>query len=199
MLISGGPLLPQEGGALPMNRSPVMLVALALCFFSVSRAQIQFVFDPKPDAGIPIEALHAGTVPDSQSKAGKSGGNVEFRIVQDDKDYGPLRQVMNDEIHWVKVRYYDPSLFKTEGDAQEYLTALLHSSKGSTHPHIFWAEGLGVPVLETTIRHARGRPGKLLVWPYRAVYQDGNGKWWFTAWMPDQAPAPPKADAPKSN
>lgn len=115
--------------------------------------------------------------------------------MQDEKDYGPLQQVMKDEILWVKVRHYDPSLFKTQRDAQNYLSALLNSNKGSTHPHIFWAEGLGVPILETTIGHARGRPGKLLVWPYRAVYRDANGKWWFTAWMPDQTPASPKADA----
>ena len=179
-----------------MNRSPLLPVLLALCLSTVSKGQIQFVFDPKPDPGVPMEALHAGTIPDPQSKTGKS--DVEFRIVQDEKDYGPLRQVMKDPILWVKIRYYDPSLFKTEGDARKYLTALLDSNKGSTHPHIFWAEGLGVPTLETTVRHTRGRPGKLLVWPYRAVYQDGNGKWWFTAWIPDQAPAPPKADTPKT-
>lgn len=55
-----------------MKLSPAIFVALALCLSPASRGQIHFVFDPKPDAGIPIEALHAGTVPDPQAKAGKS-------------------------------------------------------------------------------------------------------------------------------
>ena len=141
--------------------------------------QIKVIYDPRPDAGIPREARFAGTKPDSGSKTNSTSG-VTLSIVTDLKDYGPLRNIITNDIHAISVRYYDRS-FKDIQEVQTYLTSVLRSGKGSTNAYCPWSEMLPVPAIEATVQFTSGRKGKWLLWRYgRSVYRDPDMKWWFT-------------------
>lgn len=111
--------------------------------------EISVRYDLRPEPDIPREAGGAGTRPDPDAKSGSST-NITFGIVDDLKDYGPLRNVMPRGIHAVTVRYYDGS-FKDIREVKIYLTSVLRSEKGSTTTYCPWAEALPVPVIEGTI------------------------------------------------
>jgi hypothetical protein len=154
----------------------VLIGALA---FPASGAEIRVIYDGRPEAGLPREARWAGTTPDPDATGGPRS-NVMFGIVTDLKDYGPIRNVMPQDIRAVSVRYYSGA-FKDIREVQQYLTSVLRSEKGSTTTHCPWAESLPVPSIEATIQFASGETGRLLLWrPGRLVYQDPGQKWWFT-------------------
>jgi hypothetical protein len=138
--------------------------ALIAAFASVMVAPVQFVHDSRPLPDVPFEARHAGTGPGSESK-----------------DYGPLKAVIARPIRSVRIRYFDPQAFNRT-TAESFVTKLIGSDTGSTHTHIFWAEGLGVPLVEAYLYSDDASfLGHLLAWQKRAVYQDAAGKWWFSA------------------
>ena len=156
------------------------LLALVLAgALPAAGAEINVIYDLRPEPDIPREARGAGTRLDPDAK-GRPSSNITFGIVDDLKDYGPLRNVMPQDIHAVTVRYYDGS-FKDIQEVQRYLTSVLRSEKGSTTTHCPWAEALGVPAIEATIQFASGgAKGRLLLWrQVRLVYQDPGLKWWF--------------------
>ena len=140
--------------------------------------EINVTYDLRPQPDIPREARGAGTRPDPDAK-GRPSSNITFGIVDDLKDYGPLRNVMPQGIHAVTVRYYDAS-FTDLQEVKRYLTSVLRSEKGSTTTYCPWAESLPVPAIEATIQFTSGAKGRLLLWRQgRLVYQDPGLKWWF--------------------
>jgi hypothetical protein len=140
--------------------------------------EIRVIYDQRPEADIPREARGAGTTPDGDAK-GSPGSNITFGIVTDLRDYGPLRNVMPQDVHAVTVRHFDSS-FKDLQEVQRYLTLVLRSEKGSTTTYCPWAESLPIPALEATIQFASGERGRLILWRQgRLVYQDPRLKWWF--------------------
>jgi hypothetical protein len=146
---------------------------------AASQGQIKVIYDPLPDvADILREARFAGTKPDSGSTNSRSG--VSFRTVTDLKDYGPLRNIIPNDIHAISVRYYDSSFTRIQ-EVQTYLTSVLQSGKGTTNAFCPWSEMLPVPALEATVQFTSGRKGKWLLWRYgRSVYRDPDMKWWFS-------------------
>ncbi len=156
-----------------------LLVFVRAIAFVAAQDQVKVIYDPRPDAGIPGESRFAGTKPDSGSKTNSTSG-VTFSIVTDLKDYGPLRNIITNDIHSISVRYYDSS-FKDIQEVQSYLTSLLRSGKGSTTAYCPWSEMLPVPTVEATVQFTSGRKGRWLLWRYgRSVYRDPDMKWWFT-------------------
>jgi hypothetical protein len=146
-----------------------------------SSGSIRFFHDPKPEPGIPREARDAGTVPADQNELKENRSNITFRTASDDKNYGPLRNVIHGPLMSIRIRYFDRESFD-RARAESFLKKVLESEKGDTYTHIFWAEGLGVPAIEAYLQSEDlAYPGYLLVWSGRAVYQDPKGKWWFTA------------------
>lgn len=144
----------------------------------VAAAEIQVIYDQRPEPGIPREARGAGTTPDPDATGGPRS-NIRFGIVTDLTDYGPPRNVVSPDIHAVTVRHYDRS-FRNIQEVQRYLTSVLRSDKGSTTTFCPWAEALPVPAIEATIQFASGGKGRLLLWREgRLVYQDPDLKWWF--------------------
>jgi len=140
--------------------------------------EINVTYDLRPQPDIPREARGAGTRPDPDAK-GRLSSNITFGIVDDLKDYGPLRNVMPQGIHAVTVRYYDAS-FTDLQEVKRYLTSVLRSEKGSTTTYCPWAESLPVPAIEATIQFTSRAKGRLLLWRQgRLVYQDPGLKWWF--------------------
>lgn len=140
--------------------------------------EIRVIYDQRPEADIPREARGAGTKPDGAAKGGP-GSNITFGIVTDLRDYGPLRNVMPEDIHAVTVRHFDRS-FKDLQEVRRYLTLVLRSEKGSTTAYCPWAESLPIPAIEATIQFVSGGKGRLILWRQgRLVYQDPRLKWWF--------------------
>src|SRR6266536_4635914 len=86
-------------------------------------AEINIIYDLRPEPDIPREARGAGTRPDPDAK-GRPSTNITFGIVDDLKDYGPLRNVIPQGLHAVTVRYYDGS-FRDIEEVQRYLTSVL--------------------------------------------------------------------------
>ena len=111
----------------------------------------------------------------------RNKSNITIRGALDNKNYRALRNVIHGPITAIKIRYFDSEVFDPAG-AESFLKAIIESERGDTYTHIFWAEGLGVPVIEGYLYSENlSNPGCLLVWPGRAVYRDSNGKWWFTS------------------
>ena len=163
-----------------MRRLAITLLVF-VCTTAVHAAQdeIKFIYDHRPDPDIPREARFAGTKPDADSET-NSRSNISFRIVTDLKDYGPLRNIISNDIHSITVRYHDSS-FKDIQEVQTYLTSVLRSEKGSTNTFCPWAELLPVPAVEATVQFTSGGRGKWLLWRQgRSVYRDPDMKWWFT-------------------
>jgi hypothetical protein len=117
--------------------------------------EIDVTYDLRPQPDIPREARGAGTRPDPDAK-GRPSTNITFGIVDDLKDYGPLRNVMPQGIHAVTVRYYDAS-FTDLQEVKRYLTSVLRSEKGSTTTYCPWAESLPVPAIKATIQFTSER------------------------------------------
>ena len=153
---------------------------MSVTALAAAQAQIKVIYDPRPDvADILREARFAGTKPDSGSKT-ESISNLTFSIVTDLKDYGPLRNIIPNDIHAISVRYFDSS-FTDIQEVQTYLTSVLRSGKGSTNTFCPWSVMLPVPALEATVQFTSGRKGKWLLWRYgRSVYRDPDMKWWFS-------------------
>src|ERR1700684_1799004 len=61
----------------------------------LAEKEIRFFYDPKPERGVPMEAIAAGTTRDEPRQPNESKGNIAFGIVRDLKDYGPLRNVIH--------------------------------------------------------------------------------------------------------
>jgi hypothetical protein len=144
----------------------------------VSGDEISVIYDQRPQPDIPREARGAGTRRDPDAK-GRPSSNITFGIVDDLKDYGPLRNVMPQGIHAVTVRYYDGS-FADLLEVKRYLTSVLRSDNGSTTSYCPWAGSLPVPAIEATIQFTSGAKGRLLIWRQgRLVYQGPSLKLWF--------------------
>lgn len=143
-----------------MNRSSVVFVLLlTTSLLQAAENGISVVYNPNPDPGIPREAVVTNS--------------------KDGKNYGPLKNVVNpDDVHLIKVRYYDNS-FKNIQEVQDRLVSVLRSEKGSTVRYIPWAEGLPIPSVEATIYLKSGGQGKWSLWPDRSVFQDKQLQWWF--------------------
>jgi hypothetical protein len=109
----------------------------------------------------------------SPSKAGKRCSRGELSI----------REAVHDDIHWIKVRYFDPKSFREQSDVERYLRRLLDLRAIYTTRQIHWAEMLGTPSIEATFgKRDLPKQCRLLIWPGRAAYQDMAGAWWFTSW-----------------
>jgi len=148
-----------------------------------SSKKIRFFHDPKPQPDVPREARHAGTVPLERNQPKENKFNITFRAAQDHKNYGALRNVIHGPITAIRIRYFDSEAFD-RARAESFLKTVIESERGDTYTHIFWAEPLGVPVIEGYLYSEDfypALPGYLLVWPGRAVYRDPHGKWWFTS------------------
>lgn len=147
---------------------------IALLFISINTAfasevSPRIVFDAAPDPGVPAEAIRAQRSASSER--------------------APVSKVVHENTDSVNVRYFSPQVFHDPAHLERYLRRLLALRNGFTTRIIHWAEGLGIPSIEATVRisDSIGRigRGRLLVWPGRAAYQDSQGIWWFTSWAPE--------------
>lgn len=148
---------------------------LAFLFISIktafgSEVSPRFIFDAAPEPGIPAEAIRAQRSATSE--------------------HVPVSKVVHENIDSVKVRYFSPQVFRDPAQLEGYLRRLLALHNGYTTRIIHWAEALGTPSIEATLRISdsigRIRLARLLVWPGRAAYQDSEGIWSFTSWAPEE-------------
>lgn len=140
---------------------------------------LKVIYDPRPEIGIPEEARHAGTQPKAEPGRGQKAG-VTFSTVSDLKNYGPFRNVIEQKILSITVRYFDSSFVDIK-EVRTYLTSILQSEIGSTAAYCPWAEALSYPSVEAQIQFESGAAGKWLIWRSgRSVYRGPDKKWWFT-------------------
>lgn len=137
---------------------------------------------PAPD--LPLEARHAGTVPDPG--AGPSA-NITFRIAPDTNDYGPLARLVVGRVSGVDIEWLDPAVFKADSVASAYVVQLLRAGGGSTNRMVPWAQMLPIPSILGATTETAGRRGSLRIWyawpSVYAAYRDGDGRWWFSHWL----------------
>jgi hypothetical protein len=158
------------------------LLLLLFGMAPLAAEDVKVIYDDRPDEDIPREARFADTALDASRNTNSHTG-VEFRVATDLKDYGPLRNIITNQIDSITVRYFEKT-FATIPDIQKCLNSVLRSEKGNTTSHRPWAQSLPVPSVESSIRFTNGDTGKWFFWRQGfSVYRDPVGKWWFTYWM----------------
>jgi hypothetical protein len=159
------------------------LAVLALAWLALTAAggaTIRFAAHPQPPPpDIPLEGRRVRPI---------EGG-----------DRGPLGALIARRATTLEVTWWDARVFVKESAARDYLGRLLGNPRGTTLPHIFWAQMLPVANLAADVVDTEGRRGRLLVWhqlpSVYAVWRDADARWWFAHWMDDPELRVP-ADAP---
>ncbi|MBA2707173.1 MAG: hypothetical protein H0U59_05150, partial [Gemmatimonadaceae bacterium] len=118
---------------------------------------------------------------------------IEFGVVNDPSDHGPLSKLVDGKIAGLAVTWADPARFSAETQTAGFLRQRLGSPRGHSYTFQIWSQGLLVPMLAADVEHVGGKPGRLLIWPYGEtpaqdtaalyVYLDGDGNWWFGDWQ----------------
>jgi len=145
-----------------------------------------------PAEDVPKEARDAGVGPDKNAPRDPST-KIEFGVVKDPSDHGPLSKLVDGKIAALNVTWADPARFSDQAQAADFLRQRLHSPRGRSYTFQVWSQALAVPMLTADVVHVGGKPGRLLVWPYGEtpardtaalyVYLDGDGNWWFGDWQ----------------
>jgi hypothetical protein len=137
----------------------ILLSVWASCAFA---EDVKYFYDPRPDWGIPREA----TGPNTWHKA---------------PPHSTISSILGDSLQEVKIRYYR-ECWKTEKDAEAYLSGLLKSQNNHVEGGVFWDQAVLVPHIECTLVFKPGAArGKLLLWDWVGCFQDEHGTWWFVA------------------
>ncbi|HEY2881119.1 MAG TPA: hypothetical protein VGJ15_01770, partial [Pirellulales bacterium] len=106
--------------------------------------------------------------------------------IEDTGNDGPLAKLTADKIASLEVTSSDAKRFYSEPEVAAFLRQLLREQNGSTWKFQVWSQKV-VPMLVVTVEHINGKPGTWYIGPNGdnqalSVYQDGDGKWWFSIW-----------------
>jgi hypothetical protein len=144
------------------------------------------VFDDRPEAGVPPEAL--------AQKTDQGFGNET------------LHAMTQGTIKTIRIRYFNKKTWATEGQAREYVAGILaHESQGVFGFQI-WSQLVSVPEIECFVEftdeyrekllhdHKPYREGRLLIWNTESCFRDATGRWWFVSLFDYFHSAHPKGD-----
>ena len=165
------------------------LSVLVLAFAAGGGQNPSIVFDNRPEAGVPADAL---------AQKSHSAGSK------------PFRSLAGGTIKTVRVRYFNKQTWATEEQAGAYVAGFLAHPKLDAFEFQVWSQGVGVPevecVIEFTDAHRREirdagkvkgplpREGRLLLWNTEACFRDATGRWWFVSAFDHYHAAHPKGN-----
>jgi hypothetical protein len=112
--------------------------------------------------------------------------------IEDTNDYGALAKIIDGKITAIEFTSAAANRFGSKQDVVAFLQQLLTEPKGATWKFQVWSQGVQ-PMLVATVEHKDGQPGRWYVGPNGengalSVYQDGEGKWWFSSWKDLKVP-----------
>jgi hypothetical protein len=152
---------------------PVLLLCAA------HGAEPVIVFDNRPEAGVPREALaqmHA-----SQPKEAPSP-----------QEWPRTLHLLTDgTIQTVRIRYFNKETWATEEKARAYVAAFLAHRSLNIFGFQIWSQAVGVPEIECVVdftdeyrkklrdQQKPCQEGRLLIWNTEACFRDATGRWWF--------------------
>lgn len=142
------------------------ILVLLLLYSSALGEEPKFIYDPRPDWGLPAEARAA----DLSTKGRKAPPNAT------------ISSILTNSVMSITMRYYG-DLWKNPQEAQGYLRRLLSDQKNHVESSVFWDQGEGVPDIECTLGFKNGSRGKLLLWDWVGCFQDEDGNWCFVAFQ----------------
>ena len=163
-----GSQYPIEHDWRPFMKCLFSVCCATLILSSVSLDDMTTTFDEKPEPGIPIAAQ-----------------------LQNNKRLAkPLLwgDVFAGKFESANIRYFDAETWETEKQVKQYLIEYLECEDTRVHSQPPWAQGVGVPEIECSIRFKddyrkstdrKFRYGKLLIWKTVACFRDANGTWHF--------------------
>jgi hypothetical protein len=154
-----------------------MLFALFIVC-AVNAGEPSIVFDNRPEAGVPREAL---------TQKLKLTAQEELLATKDRKfhalNYGTIKTV--------RIRYFNKETWKSEKEAREYVAGFLGNKSSAVFGFQIWSQGVGVPeiecIVEFTDEHRKKllaenkecREGRLLIWNTESCFRDATGRWFF--------------------
>ncbi len=140
-------------------------------------AEPTFVFDNRPESGVPQEARARLTNQENEQLHKKGRSN--------------LRELKEGNIRTVHIRYFNKETWKTEAQVIAYVRNYLADKSLSGTDFQIWSQGVGVPEIECFIEFTDEyrkklreenkpcRTGRLLIWHTESCYRDATGSWWF--------------------
>ncbi len=155
-----------------------------------------FVFDNRPETGVPREALTQ-----MQSESNLNPAELkEFRAkltAQErklfDKSQIKLHEITEGTIKTVRIRYFNKETWETEEQAREYVRGFLAHKSLDTFGFQIWSQGVQVPEIECLVdftdEHRKKlreeqkpcREGRLLIWKTEACFRSATGRWWYVS------------------
>lgn len=134
---------------------------ILLWFTTLAHAETpRFVFENRPESGIPREA--------------QQQVREEFNPLPQ----GTLAKKVEESIDTVTVRYFLDTWSDKE-QVEDYLTGLLTDDRTEVYDFQIWSQIVGEPEIECLLNFKNHAQGRLLVWGGVACVRDDAGKWWF--------------------
>jgi uncharacterized protein (TIGR03067 family) len=154
------------------------------------------VFDNRPEAGVPPEALaqmHAKRPAKEEPLPGQT--------------WPPkLHEITAGTIRTVRIRYFNKDSWATEEQAREYVRGYLAHKSLEAFGFQIWSQGVGVPEIECRVEFTDEyreklsndqKPyweGRLLIWNTESCFRDATGRWWFVTLFDHFHSSHPKGD-----
>ena len=140
----------------------------------------EIVFDNRPDAGVPPEAL--AQKPDEHPDA-PAGGRPRT-----------LRSMTEGTIKAVRIRYFNKETWPTEGQARDYVGGFLADTSTDVSDFQNWSQVVFRPEIECVVEFSdasleklrrEGKPssreGRLILWNTESCFRDATGRWRFVS------------------
>jgi hypothetical protein len=120
----------------------------------------RFVFENRPESGIPLEA--------------------QLQQKVDSNSHGTLAKLVGGSIDTVTVRYFSDA-WPDKAQVADYLAGLLTDDQTEMYTFQIWSQGVVEPEIECLLTFKNRKQGRLLLWGTVACVRDDAGKWWFVS------------------
>jgi hypothetical protein len=146
----------------------------------VNGGEPSIVFDNRPEAGIPSEAL-----------AQKLKLTAQEKLLAAKEYPVKFHTLTAGTIKTVRICYFNKETWATEAQARAYVAGFLGNKSSAVFGFQIWSQGVGVPeiecIVEFTDEHRKKllaenkecREGRLLIWNTESCFRDANGRWFF--------------------
>lgn len=186
--------------------------AILLLLFLICAAygeEPKFVFDNRPETGVPREAL-AQMRAESNLK-GAELKEFHAKLTAQEKEllhkYSiKLHEITEGTIKTVRIRYFNKETWETEEQAREYVRGFLAHKSLSTFGFQVWSQVVGVPEIECLVdftdeyrkklreEQKPCREGRLLIWKTESCFRSATGRWWYVSAFDHFHRSHPKGD-----
>jgi hypothetical protein len=178
---ASGPNQPLLSGVVRLEEKTMKAMLFALSIVCpVNAGQPSIVFDNRPEAGVPREALAQKLKLTAQQELlAAKGSPVRFHALTD----GTIKTV--------RIRYFNKETWKSEKEVREYVAGFLRNKFSAVFGFQIWSQVVGVPEIECIVEftdehrqrlraaHKECREGRLLIWNTESCFRDAAGRWWF--------------------